>query len=252
MELSTHEIAQLTGVTTRTLRHYDAIGLLPPGRIGHNGYRFYDQAALLRLQRILLLRDLGLGLPRIREVLDQHRDERQALRTHVSLLRQERRRLTRQIAAVERTLTALNEGEQLMASTIFDGFDHRQYKEEVEQRWGKDAYERSDAWWEGKSDVEKSEWKNHLAQLNAEWIAAANDPQVTPDSPQAQALAQRHVKWLRGIPGTPAYDPNGNLDAYVRGLAQMYVADNRFAANYGGAKGAEFVRDALLHYADHR
>ena len=70
MDWSVQQIARIAGTTSRTLRHYDDIGLLKPSRTGDNGYRFYDQASLVRLQRILLLRDLGLGLPAIAEVLD--------------------------------------------------------------------------------------------------------------------------------------------------------------------------------------
>ncbi|XTR50801.1 MerR family transcriptional regulator [Pseudarthrobacter sp. So.54] len=69
MEWSVQQIAGVAGTTGRTLRHYDTIGLLKPGRTGGNGYRFYDQAALVRLQRILLLRDLGPGLPGLAGVL---------------------------------------------------------------------------------------------------------------------------------------------------------------------------------------
>ena len=69
MEWSIQDIARRAGTTSRTLRYYDAIGLLEPSRIGSNGYRYYDQAALVRLQRILLLRELGLGLPAIAEAL---------------------------------------------------------------------------------------------------------------------------------------------------------------------------------------
>ena len=67
---------------------------------------------------------------------------------------------------------------------------------------------------------------------------------------EAQALAARHVAWLRGIPGTPAATPGGDVAGYVRGLGELYVADPRFAANYGGQAGAEFVRAALAAYAD--
>ena len=74
MEWSVQQIARNAGTTSRTLRHYDDIGLLKPSRTGDNGYRFYDQASLVRLQRILLLRDLGLGLPAIAEVLDHEPD----------------------------------------------------------------------------------------------------------------------------------------------------------------------------------
>src|SRR5690554_4444275 len=146
MDWSIQQIARLSGTTSRTLRHYDDIGLLPPTRIGHNGYRYYDQNALSRLQRILLLRDLGLGLEAIGRVLHGQSDNTDALRTHLRWLQLEQQRLDRQIAAVETTITKMEGGEQLMADEMFDGFDHTQYKEEVEQRWGKQAYAKSDAW----------------------------------------------------------------------------------------------------------
>ncbi len=250
MEWSIQQIARLAGTTSRTLRHYDDLGLVPPSRIGDNGYRYYDELALVRLQRVLLLRDLGLGLSEIGAILDREVDEAPALTTHLSLLRLEQDRLARQIAAVEHTIEALKGGTELMAKTMFDGFDHTQYKDEVEQRWGKDAYARSDAWWRGMSDSDRASWKAQVERLGADWIAAATDEGVTPDSPTAQAIARRHIDWLRGIPGTPAATPGGDLAGYVRGLAAMYVADERFAANYGGVEGATFVRDALLSYLE--
>ena len=135
-EWSIQEIARLVGTTSRTLRHYDAIGLLAPSRIGSNGYRWYDGPALVRLQRILVLRELGLPLPAIQRALRDEQDAAAALREHLTLLRREQRRLERQAASVERTIAALDSGGRLMAENMFDGFDHTQYKEEVEQRWG--------------------------------------------------------------------------------------------------------------------
>lgn len=132
-----------------------------------------------------------------------------------------------------------------MAEQMVDGFDHAEYRDEVEQRWGADAYARSDSWWQGMPDEERGDWQAASAQLGRDWVAVATSG-AAPDSPAAQELAGRHVAWLRGIPGTPAADPDGNLAGYVRGLAEMYVADERFAANYGGVDGAAFVRDALL------
>jgi len=249
MEWSIQQIAKLAGTTSRTLRHYDDIGLLSPSSIGDNGYRYYDQAALVRLQRILLLRELGLGLPQIAEVLTRETSEESALESHLAWLRQEQDRLARQVASVESTVRALKGGEGLMAEDMFDGFDHTQYKGEVEQRWGRDAYARSDAWWRGMDAEEKAAWKARVEALGQGWIAAA-EAGVAPDSDQAQDLARRHVEWLTGIPGTPAAAPGGDVKAYVTGLGEMYVADPRFGANYGGQAGAEFVRDALRIYAD--
>ncbi|GAA2936029.1 TipAS antibiotic-recognition domain-containing protein [Microbacterium luteolum] len=250
---SIQEIARLAGTTSRTLRHYDDIGLLPPTRIAPNGYRHYDAPALVRLQRILLLRDLGLGLPQIAGILAKESAETSALQTHLALLREEQARLARQIASVESTIDALRGGEELMAENMFDGFDHTKYKEEVEDRWGKKAYADSDRWWRGMTDAERADWQQRVSDLGRDWIAAAESG-IDPASAEAQDVARRHVEWLTSVPGTPAAVPGGDVKGYVIGLGEMYVADPRFGANYatasGGTQGAEFVRDALRIYAE--
>jgi len=253
MEWSIQQIAKLAGTTSRTLRHYGDIGLLAPSSVGSNGYRHYDEAALVRLQRILLLRDLGVALPQIAEILDRPTTEESALEGHLAWLRQEQDRLARQIASVESTIQALRGNERLMAENMFDGFDHTQYRDEVEQRWGRKAYADSDRWWRSLSAEEKAAWQARVSDLGRDWIAAAESG-IAPESGEAQALAERHVEWLRGIPGTPAATGDASTrsatKAYVIGLGEMYVADPRFGANYGGQAGAEFVRDALRVYAD--
>lgn len=249
MDWSIQEIARLTGTTSRTLRHYDAIGLLPSTHRTDSGSRCYDEEGLLRLQRILLLKELGLPLSRIAEVLDTSDDPVTALREHVLELGREHERIERQIGAVTATIARLEAGEPLMAEEMFDGFDHRQYKEEVTERWGRDAYQRSARWWESMSDSQRMEWKAKADDLGRDWAAAA-EAGAAPDSQQCRDLARRHVEWLRSIPGTPAAESGGDLDGYVRGLAEMYVDDPRFGASYGGGQGARLVRDALNHHLD--
>lgn len=262
-ERSIQEVAKAAGTTSRTLRHYDAIGLVKPSRIGINGYRYYDDRALVRLQRVLLLRELGLGLDTIGRVLEaQDREalpgeepgagEARILRSHLTYLTQERGRIDAQIAAVDRTITAL-EGQQngdLMSENMFDGFDHTQYRDEVEQRWGADAYAQADSWWRGLGEEGQAAWKARVDELNRAWIAVAKAED--PSSPVAQDLARRHVEWLSAAAGTPAAGnpSNATLADYVTGLGEMYVADERFAANYGGTAGAAFVRDALTLYVE--
>lgn len=251
---SIQQLAKFAGTTSRTLRHYDAIGLLVPKRTAANGYRQYDRAGLLRLQRILLLRDLGLGLPQIAEILDRQAPAEEALEGHLAWLRQEKDRLDRQIASVRRTINALRGGGELMAKDMFDGFDHTQYKDEVAQRWGEKAYADGDRWWRGMTTDDKLVWQQRAADLGRDWIAAAESG-IAPDSPAATALARRHVEWLASIPGTPASTGDAaEVKAYVIGLGEMYVADERFGANYatsvGGTAGAEFVRDALRAFAE--
>lgn len=244
---SIQEIARMAGTTSRTLRHYGEQGLLPPSRVGANGYRYYDQRALVRLQRILMLRDLGLGLAAVAEILRTETDAPRALERHLAWLRSEQDRLSRQISAVETTILKMKGGEELMADEMFDGFDHTQYKDEVEQRWGAQAYADGSRWWTSMSAEEKRRWQAAQKQLASDWIAGA-EAGLDPSGPEAQALAERQADWLGSIPGTPRAEGRPTR-AYVEGLAEMYVADERFAANYGGTDGASFVRDAMLAYA---
>jgi len=248
VESSIQEVARLTGTTSRTLRHYDQIGLLVPSRVGDNGYRWYDDAALVRLQRILLLRDLGIGLAEIGRVLDRETDEVTALRRHLDRLASEQARLARQAASVRRTIEARQEGSTVMADEMFDGFDHTQHRQEVEERWGADAYATGDRWWRGMSDAERGAWQERSTALARDWATSAAAG-TDPGSDEAQALARRHVEWLGSVPGTPGHGGHP-VKEYVLGLADMYVADPRFARGYGDdERGATFVRDALHAYA---
>ncbi|RSD19976.1 MerR family transcriptional regulator [Amycolatopsis eburnea] len=239
MEWSIQDIARSAGTTSRTLRHYGAVGLLEPSRIGGNGYRYYDERALVRLQRILLLRELGLGLPAIAEVLDGQRDSAAALETHLELLEQEQRRIGRQIESVRTTLRKLKGGERLMAEEVFDGFDHTKYEEEVTSRWGADAYRRGDQWWSSLSAAEK---QAHQQEQRDIWAAfgAACSAGLTPDADEVQAITGRLHAWLR-----PAV--SSVSAGYFAGLGQLYVDDPRY-----GLEGAtaEFVRDAMKIYAE--
>src|SRR4051812_33028961 len=173
MEWSIQEIARAAGTTSRTLRHYGQVGLLPPTRTGANGYRYYDQDALVRLQRILLLRELGLGLPAIADVLGGQHDTAAALQSHLRLLEAERARIERRIAAVRTTLRKTRNGEPLMPAEALDGFDHTRYEQEVTERWGRDAYQRGADWWSSLSDAEKAEFQQTQRDIAADFGAAA-------------------------------------------------------------------------------
>jgi DNA-binding transcriptional MerR regulator len=236
------EVARAAGTTSRALRHYQDVGLLEPTQIGANGYRYYDDAALTRLQRILLLRQLGLSVPNIAEALERAEDTT-ALRAHLTWLRAEAERIDRQIASVERTITALEEGTQIMTEDRFDGFDHTRYKEEVEQRWGKEAWAIGDRWWRALTDDDKEAFKQEHVDIAADW-ARLREAGAPVDGPDAMGVAQRHHAWIaKGWQGrVPTPDE-------LVGLADMYVADERFAANYGGVDGATYVRDGLTAYA---
>jgi MerR family transcriptional regulator, thiopeptide resistance regulator len=247
MDWSITEITKLTGTTSRTLRHYDQIGLLAPTRIGDNGYRYYNHAALTTLQRILLLRELGLGLDAIAQAIARQDDIR-ALSTHVSWLREEQHRITKQIASIEHTIRHREQKGQLMAHDMFDGFNQTAHREEVEQRWGKAAWEESSDWWASKTPSEKEDFATLSRELTTAWTEAWTSGD-TADSAVAQELARRQYDWLSGIPGTPQSPDGGPTREYYLGLGDMYVADDRFAANYGGTSGAALVRDAMRLWA---
>ena len=248
MEWSIQQVARSAGITSRTLRHYDHVGLLPPSRVGENGYRYYDQDAIVRLQRILLLRDLGLGLGAIAEVVDRDTSEEEALREHIALLEEERRRIDRKIAAARRTLAALAGGEKVSVDEAFDGFNDA-YEDEVVARWGRKAFEDSNRWWHGMTGAEQAAWKRSVEELCADWEAAWRSGE-TPCSERARAMAVRHVEWLATIPGTPAAEGDRERTAdMIRCLGDMYADDPAFARTYGGPGGAEFVRDALHAHA---
>ncbi|MFC5833395.1 MerR family transcriptional regulator [Nonomuraea insulae] len=248
MEWTIQELATRAGITSRTLRHYDRVGLLAPSRVGANGYRYYNAVAVARLQRILLMRRLGMSLPAIAEVLADEVDTGDGLRAHIAELEEERDRIERQIQSVRHTLEALQAGAEPRMDVMLAGFNDL-YKDEVISRWGERAFQVSNDWWHGKTLDQQLAWKRDVEDLVAAWVAAAKAG-VSPTSGHAQSLAARHVQWLSRIPGTPTAEGDRECSIeMVKGMGDMYVDDPRFAGMYDDAAGATFVRDALQAYA---
>lgn len=240
MEWSIQRIAKLAGVSSRTLRHYDAVGILHPARTDAGGMRWYDEASLARLQRILLLRGLGVGIPAIAASLERASDE-EALAAHLVDLEREAHRIQRQIRAVEQTLRARERGADMSAEEALDGFDQSQYEQEVTERWGAGAWKRGQDWWKGMSDEDRQAFGQEHLDIAAGY-AAAREAGESVDSERVQALVQRHYRWVGA-----GWQREPELEAFA-GLGEMYVADERFAANYGGTEGASYVRDAMLAF----
>ena len=238
------DLASATGVTSRTLRHYEAIGLLKPALSGSGGVRYYGASQMQRLQAILVMRELGLPLEQIRTALDKPEIVSEILETHLGLLEAKAKGISQMVAATRKTIENNMKGRATSMSEMFEGFNHTQYQNEVEEKWGKQAYADSDKWWRSMSVTERAEWKRTQDQLLEAWRNAATRG-IDPRSVEAQSLAQRQENWLASIPGTPGYGSGSVPTAYLLGLADMYVADERFGANYGGPSGAEFVRETL-------
>ncbi|HEX8093985.1 MerR family transcriptional regulator [Jatrophihabitans sp.] len=248
MPWSIAEVARMSGVSSRTLRHYDEIGLLPPAHLGANGYRYYEQTELLRLQQILLLRELGLGLSDIAEILDRQRDPVRALREHRQRLLHERDRLTVLARTVARTIDQLEaEGNSDMAQinrpeNLFEGFDPSAYEDEARQRWPEE-YEQSRRFTDSLTaqDTEQLQREMTAAMIRMAELMAAGE-QVDSPAVQAEIDAAYHGVCRFWTPDAAAF----------KGLGRMYVEDERFKANYDRiADGlAEFYRDAMACYAD--
>ncbi|MBT8162486.1 MULTISPECIES: MerR family transcriptional regulator [Arthrobacter] len=236
------EVAKASKVSSRTLRHYDQMGLLEPAHTGLNGYRFYGQQELLRLQRILLLRDLGLGLETIGEVLDGQADPVEALAVHKEWLLAERDRLDRMSRTVDATIAALRQGENMTAENIFKDFDNNPYEAEARQRWGDQAVDASNARHAAMTLDQKQAFMEDYAAVNED-LARCLDAALPADDPAVQAAVERHYAWIC-LSWTPS------AESYV-GLGQMYVDDPRFTANYDKVRPglASYLLEGIKIYA---
>jgi len=248
MSWSIAEVARMSGVTSRTLRHYDEIGLLPPGRIAGNGYRHYEEDDLLRLQQILVLRELGLGLSEIASVLDRQADEVEALRAHRTRLLAERDRLATLAETVERTIAELEERKDSSdmpkvskPENLFEGFDPSHYDAEARERWPEQS--RQFAATLTPQDHERMQRETTAQLIRMAELMAAGSPV---GGPAVQAEVDAHYQGVCRF-WTPT------ASAY-KGLGQTYVSDPRFKSAYDKvAVGlAEYQRDAMAAYADAR
>lgn len=232
------EVSQLTGVSVRTLHHYDAIGLLHPTRVTDSGYRLYDDTALRRLNAILLLRELEFPLKEIGQILDSPGfDPIAALEDQIRLLELKREHLDQVIAharSIQKT------GVIELNFKPYDNSEQERYAAEAKERWGKtDAYREYEA--KGKSQKENQFAGEAMMDIFREMgqIRA-----LSPDAPEAQALAaklQNHIT-------ANYYTCTKQI---LAGLGQMYVADDRFRANIDAAGGegtAEFAGKVIAIY----
>lgn len=245
-ELDIAQLARRTGLTSRTLRHYDAIGLLPPAWTGHDGRRHYGAREIARLQHILVLRELGVPLTRIGAIVDAAPDDAALaahLTDHLAGLEAERDRYATLATTVRRTVAALKEGRPMTADDMLDGFDRTPYEPEARERWGDAAVDASSARWDA---LGKEGQQRHLAahQEVVEALGAAKRIGLAADSPEVQEVVAKHYAWV-SLFWTP------NAETY-RGLTQMYVDDERFRRNYDEVApgAAELLRDAAAIYAE--
>ena len=249
MEYTVQKLGHLAGISTRTLRYYDEIGLLKPARVNPSGYRIYGQAEVDRLQQILFYRELGVSLEKIKQLITAPSfDGLQALREHRKKLLDKRKQLDLLIANVDKTI-ALREGKTTMTDQEkFEGFKQRmieenekKYGKEIRGKYGEKAGAESNQAIKDLTAEEYGKWEQLSASVleNLKAAMATRDPA----GELAQKTADLHRQWLSYAWGSY------NKKAHA-GLAQMYVDDQRFTAFYDKVQpgAAEFLRDAILIY----
>lgn len=237
MKLSISEMAKLTGVSIRTLHHYDHIGLLCPETAADSGYRWYGAADVERMQQILFYRELDFPLKEIRDILaDPQYDKQEALRRQRQLLLLKRKRLDGLLELLDANL----KGERTMEFKGFDASEleqaRRQYADEAKVRWG-----HTDAWRE--SQEKTADGDAQAAGMNDIFRRAAALRQRDPASPEAQAL----VKEWQDFVSANYYQCTEEI---LAGLGEMYTADERFQQNLDrfGEGTAAFLSAAIKAY----
>lgn len=249
MEYTIQKLGNLAGVSTRTLRYYDEIGILKPARKNSAGYRIYGRREVDKLQQILFYRELGLDLDSIKQLVnDPAFDGAAALKNHRQQLLEKRRQLDLLITNVEKTISAAEGEIQMADKEKFEGFkqklvddNEQQYGEEVRAKYGDDVVDRSNAKMLNMSEAQYEEFMS-IERTLMEKLAEACET-GDPASGIAQQTADLHRQWLSFT--WPMYSKEAHA-----GLAEMYVADERFAAYYNKVhpNAAEFLRDAILIY----
>ena len=247
MEYSIQELSRLSGVTTRTLCWYDQIVLLKPSRVAESGYRYYGRAEVDRLQDILYYRALGVELARIKDCLDDPSFDRLAVqRNHLAALEAEQERLEQLIRSVKDTIGAEERNEIMSDEQKFEAFKQRAvaHNEEVygaEIRAKQEVDEANTAVM-NLTQAQYQEW-TELGHEIQERLEATVREGVSPESQEGKEITALHRQWLT-ITGTQ-YDP-----AKHRGIAELYVMDERFTAYYDKHMPgcARFLRDAVAHW----
>lgn len=239
------QLSKLAGITPRTLHHYDEIGLLKPSRVGDNGYRYYGEDAVLRLQQILFYRELDIPLDDIKKIMGRRDyDVMGALQSHKEALSKQAVRINRLIQTVDNTINHLKGNKTMSNENLFEGFSEEQqekYAQEAEKIYDPETVRESNRKWKAYSAAKKE-------AILAEGSAIYNDMiAVIPkgaNSAEVQAIVERWRKHMD-------YFWTPNLEQLL-GIANGYTDDPRFKANFDkmDPRLAEFMRDAVKVYVD--
>ena len=244
-----NEVSKLTGVSIRMLHHYDNIGLLEPSKRTNSNYRMYNDDDIARLYQILLFIELEFPLQEIKQILDNKDfDREEALKVQRNLIFEKKKRLERILESIDDTIENL--GGKTMSKNNFKAFDYdevkkhqEKYKEETEKRYGNsDAYKETQ---EKTSKYSKNDWESIMEEAAVIYEELAKLIDKDPSDEKVQELVE---KWRNHI-NTNFY--NCTVEIF-RGLALMYVGDERFTKNIDKYRDglAQFMSDAMNIYCD--
>ncbi|NMA82866.1 MAG: MerR family transcriptional regulator [Epulopiscium sp.] len=249
MEYTVQKLAEIAGISTRTLRYYDEIGILKPARINSSGYRIYSSKEVDRLQQILFYREFGMKLEEIKEIITSSNfDQTKALRHHHEKLLERRNQIELLIANVEKTIAATERSVTMSDKEKFEGFkqkiideNEQKYGEEIRDKYGNEAVDQSNEKIKGMTQAQYEE----VTKLAEDIMELLNEAFKTgdPSGKLAQEVAALHHQWI-------SYYWNTYTKEAHAGVAQMYVDDERFTAYYDKEQPglAQFLRDAIFVY----
>jgi DNA-binding transcriptional MerR regulator len=245
------QVATLSGVSVRALHHYDEVGLLKPACVGPNGYRYYGEDELLRLQQILFHRELGFPLDEIRQVLDAPDFDREAaLRRHRERMVAEAERFRALVATIDTTLAALQGATKMDEKAMYRGFDPEKQAEHeawLVERFGQGVKPAIAAGKDRAKGMTRGEFDSLIGEVEAieAELAAAMAAGLPADSAAVQAIVRRHHAWV-----ARSWNAAPTAERYV-GLAQMYADHPEFRARYEGrAPGlTEYLGAAMRAFA---
>jgi MerR family transcriptional regulator, thiopeptide resistance regulator len=246
MRYTVRQLADLAGVSPRTLHFYDQIGLLKPDAYGENRYRYYGEAALLRLQQILFFKELDFSLTDIRATIDRPGfDTLRALRAHRETLQERAGRLARLIETVDKTILHLKGELEMTEREFYQGFSEekqQEYEEEVRKRYGDQELKQSQQRWSGYGVQQKQAIQDDFHRI----VTGLRDRMGSGhDAPEVQALVGQLHAWVGNFYDCP-------LDLF-EGLGHTYSQDPRFREMYETTYGpgvAEFLERAIGYYCE--
>jgi DNA-binding transcriptional MerR regulator len=239
------EVADLVGISVRTLHHYDEIGLLIPDEITDSGYRFYSDKNLETLQQILFFRELGFPLKKIKEMINRPSfDRQQALELQKCMLLDKRTQIDKMISTIDKTIRHMKGEIHMNNKEKFEGFsfDTNPYEQEARERWGDQAVEKAKEKVGSFSDKKKRELADEMNQIYRELAVHRKE---SPSSFEAQGAIEKWYNYLNRHFGHYTYDA-------FKGLGQLYVQDSRFTHNIDqfGDGLAKFMAEAMAIFAD--